>query len=276
MKLYDQHLHSKYSFDSESEPEENVLRAIEVGLSGLTFTEHYDTHPSERDSCVFDDAGINDSIASLQDRYGDRIRIGKGIEVCYQPAQMDTIRGFLDTHHFDVVLLSVHWCDGKPVHIQDRWIGADPDRMTRVYLETVLEAVEMCARLADRGERPFDILGHLDFIKRYTNRYFRHYDLEPHRGLIDEILKGCLAAGLIPEVNTATLRRSLPDPMPDAHAIRRYAELGGKHMSMGSDAHRADETGAGLDAAAKLMQAAKIESIAIFENRRLQLLPLDD
>jgi histidinol-phosphatase (PHP family) len=52
--LHDQHLHSRFSKDSKADPRANCLHAIDQGLSGLTFTEHYDTHPTERDSCIWD------------------------------------------------------------------------------------------------------------------------------------------------------------------------------------------------------------------------------
>ena len=47
MDLYDQHVHSRHSFDSHSEPAACVESAIERGLSGITFTEHFDTHPGD-------------------------------------------------------------------------------------------------------------------------------------------------------------------------------------------------------------------------------------
>jgi len=37
----DLHVHSKFSGDTDSEPEETVLHAIKANLYGLAFTEHY-------------------------------------------------------------------------------------------------------------------------------------------------------------------------------------------------------------------------------------------
>lgn len=41
-KLYDLHLHSKFSSDSESNPEEIVANAVNMGLAGICFTDHND------------------------------------------------------------------------------------------------------------------------------------------------------------------------------------------------------------------------------------------
>ncbi len=63
----DLHVHSKYSGDNDSEPEETVIRAIEYGLQGIAFTEHYYYEVSE-------------PIELLKEKYGDRILILRGVE----------------------------------------------------------------------------------------------------------------------------------------------------------------------------------------------------
>lgn len=63
----DLHVHSKYSGDNDSEPEEAVLRAIELGLHGIAFTEHYSYKVSE-------------PVESLREKYKDRILIFRGVE----------------------------------------------------------------------------------------------------------------------------------------------------------------------------------------------------
>jgi predicted metal-dependent phosphoesterase TrpH len=63
----DLHVHSKYSGDNDADPEETVLAAIERGLSGLAFTEHYSFAASEH-------------AEGLKEKYGDRILILRGVE----------------------------------------------------------------------------------------------------------------------------------------------------------------------------------------------------
>lgn len=41
MKIFDQHVHSNFSFDSQAEMLEECQSAIEKGVSGINFTEHY-------------------------------------------------------------------------------------------------------------------------------------------------------------------------------------------------------------------------------------------
>ncbi len=63
----DLHVHTKYSGDTDSEPEGAVLRAIELGLHGIAFTEHYSY-------------GASEPVESLKDKYKDRIMILRGVE----------------------------------------------------------------------------------------------------------------------------------------------------------------------------------------------------
>lgn len=275
MLLYDQHLHSRHSFDSRADPVANVEWAIARGLAGLTFTEHFDTHPDDWKTCTYDDAAYSATIEQLRADYGHAIFIGKGIEVGYQPDRMDFVLDFLGHHQFDMVMLSVHYFGGHPVHIRENWDGMDVAGGTRLYLKTVLEAVRFCEQLCNTEAKVFDVLGHLDFVKRYTQRFLGRYDLKPHESLLDEILRTCIAASLVPEINTSSLRQDLNEPMPGPATVARYAELGGTAMCLGSDAHRCEEIGADFDRAVAILRAADLNRLAVFEKRQRLLIPLD-
>jgi histidinol-phosphatase (PHP family) len=152
---------------------------------------------------------------------------------------------------------------------------------TRAYLEAVLEAVRFAGELTGHGEsdgdhRRFDVLGHLDLVKRYTQRFFKTFDVRAQAELIDEILRACLDADLIPEVNLSSLRQDLPEPMPADWVVRRYAELGGRAMSLGSDAHVAEHVGAGVAAGAAMLLREGIAALAVFKERRRHEIDLAD
>jgi predicted metal-dependent phosphoesterase TrpH len=63
----DLHVHSKYSEDTDAEPEEILLRAIELGLHGVAFTEHYYY-------------GSSEPVERLRETYRDRLLIFRGVE----------------------------------------------------------------------------------------------------------------------------------------------------------------------------------------------------
>lgn len=274
MPLYDQHLHSRHSFDSKADPRENVENALARGLAGLTFTEHFDLHPEDWKSCVYQHDDYTQTIESLRREYGSRVFIGQGIEVCYQPAQMPVILDFLARHEFDLVILSVHYFGDRPVHQHKHWEGVDTATGTRRYLETVLDATRFCETLHADGTRVFDVLGHLDLVKRYTQRFRNANDVAGCRKLIDDILRSCRRADLIPEINTSTLRQGLDETMPGADTLTRYADFGGTGVTLGSDAHVSQDIGAGFDEAVAIVRAAGMPQTVLHRQRNREMIPL--
>ena len=97
MRLYDQHVHSKHSFDSETEPAEMCRQALEQGLAGVTFTEHFDTHPTEWPRCRLDYRRLVEEHAALRAEFGERLQVGLGLEVA--------------------IPHSCHSSSGRPIHM---------------------------------------------------------------------------------------------------------------------------------------------------------------
>lgn len=63
----DLHVHSRFSADNDSDPEEMILRAIELGLHGIAFTEH-------------DRYAASEPVESLKEKYGSSLIILRGVE----------------------------------------------------------------------------------------------------------------------------------------------------------------------------------------------------
>jgi histidinol-phosphatase (PHP family) len=262
--------------DSKAEPADNVRRAIERGLAGLTFTEHFDTHPDDWPLCVYDEGAYAATIRDLRAEFGSNIFIGKGIEVCYQPQNLEWIAEVVERGKFDLVLFSIHYYPTSALHVRESYDPRTLEFATRSYLQHVLQAVEWVERLhRRRRQRLFHVLSHLDLVKRYTQRFFHAYDVAPCSELIDRILTTCLEAGLVPEINTSSLRQGLAECMPGPATVRRYAELGGTAMSLGSDSHKAADIGAGFDTATEMLRDAGIRQIAVFEQREMRTVTFD-
>ncbi|MDE0218438.1 MAG: histidinol-phosphatase HisJ family protein [Spirochaetaceae bacterium] len=270
MKLYDQHLHSRHSVDSNADPVANCERALAAGLAGLTFTEHYDMHPRDWDRCRWDYDAIAATIDGLRRRFSPELWIGFGIEVDYQPEMIEETLDYLDRHPFDLVLLSVHWIGGRPPR-EWREIGAEA--MRRAYLVTLRGAAELCRELAAGGRRPFDVLGHLDYVKRYLRRDWNVPMRATEPVVLDPILQALIDAGVVPEINTAGMRRPEDEAYPAWAILERYRELGGRAVSIGSDAHHSGDIGAGFGQAAERLQAMGFEGEAVFRERERSIVP---
>jgi histidinol-phosphatase (PHP family) len=276
-QIYDQHTHSWHSIDSETSPADNVEAALAAGLGGVTFTEHFDTHPDEWDTCRYDEERYADELSVLREAYRGRAFVGKGIEVCYQPERWDFILDFLSRHEFDLVLLSVHWTARGPIQERGWWEQfTSLEQAFSDYFLAVRRAVEDAARAREaHGARVFDVLGHFDLVKRYAVRLWNVADARCDSGLLAETMAACVEADLTPEVNTSLLRQGGLEPMPGPAVLAAYRTAGGEAMSLGSDAHEAAHVGADFDAARGLLRDAGIGSVARFEARSKRMISLD-
>lgn len=64
----DLHVHSRYSGDTDADPEEMIARAVSLGMNGIAFTEHYFYEVSE-------------PVERLREKYEDAILILRGVEL---------------------------------------------------------------------------------------------------------------------------------------------------------------------------------------------------
>ena len=86
----------------------------------------------------------------------------------------------------------------------------------------------------------FQTLAHLDFPKRY----FDHWNVK--KAVIDNILKLIIQRKIALEVNTSTVNISSTESMPSVEIVKRYVELGGTMVTLGSDAHKCSDLANGF------------------------------
>ncbi|NTW91642.1 MAG: histidinol phosphate phosphatase, partial [Erysipelotrichaceae bacterium] len=97
---------------------------------------------------------------------------------------------------------------------------------------------EYLYKLVDQFD-DFSVLGHLDVIKRYDPQGI--LDDEHVMDIVEKILKRVIEKGKGIEVNTSSYRYNLPDLTPSTRILKKYYELGGRILTMGSDTHRIDQ-----------------------------------
>ena len=211
-------------------------------------------------------------MASLRDRFEPQLEIGLGIEVDYQPRMMDAIIDYLSRHQFDVVLLSIHWAADRQLHLPRNWQSGSPEEMTAAYQTTLLDATQRLQGYAEQGERPFDIIGHLDLFARYEQQFWQQV-VPMDAGAVDDALQQLIAGDVVPEANTSGIRQGLGRPLPEPAMLERYRELGGRFVSIGSDAHLAEHVGADLAETAHQLAAVGLEGEAVFRDRVQTIIP---
>jgi histidinol-phosphatase (PHP family) len=119
-------------------------------------------------------------------------------------------------------------------------------------------------------EGDFDVLGHLDLVKRDARKFGKPYDGPgPYADMIRTALRAIVERGKGIEINTSPLRKGLTEPCPSLDILRWYRELGGEVLTLGSDAHTPDAIGADFEPVLEMAQAAGFARLARFERRQL-------
>lgn len=231
MKLTDNHTHTCFSGDSEAPVRLQIEAAISAGLSGITFTDHLDPDfPPDHDLFMFDIDRYFKELTPLRERYQSQIDIRIGVEIGMRPDQKELLPRLADAYPFDVVIGSIHVVDLYDPYYPQYW----RDYGTEKGLRRFFEATNECVNMFDF----YDTLGHIDYIFRYMPKdgpQMRAQDFAP---LIDEILLTLIRKGKALEINTAGWKYGLPYPHPCPDILKRYYELGGRRLTLGSDGHK--------------------------------------
>ena len=225
----DVHMHCGFSNDSETRPEDMVESAIAKGLSVICFTDHYDKDNLDwGDEAIFDVESYFQKMIALQEEYRDQIDIRIGAEIGMQPYLEEYYQNFTAQHPFDFVIGSVHSVLEHDVALDFFQKHSDPEGY-RIYFEEMLQDVQKI--------KAYDVLGHLDYIVRYSNQGSKGFDLNDYMDIIEEILKQVIAHGKGIEMNMSGLKYGLGAPHPQQEIIKRYRELGGEIITVGADGH---------------------------------------
>lgn len=225
----DVHMHCGFSNDSETRPEDMVESAIAKGLSVICFTDHYDKDNLDwGDEAIFDVESYFQKMIELQEEYRDQIDIRIGAEIGMQPYLAEYYQNFMAQHPFDFVIGSVHSVMEHDVALDFFQKHSDPEGY-KIYFEEMLQDVQKI--------KSYDVLGHLDYIVRYSNQGSKGFDLNDYMDIIEEILKQVIAHGKGIEMNMSGLKYGLGAPHPQPEIIKRYRELGGEIITVGADGH---------------------------------------
>ena len=113
--LWDCHMHSSFSADSNTSMEDMIRESIRCGLSGICFTEHLDPdYPPTPDNETFelDLDGYRNTLFSLKEKYQSDLEVRFGIELGVQPHLSDFFKELLESVPFDFVIGSSHVVHG--------------------------------------------------------------------------------------------------------------------------------------------------------------------
>ncbi len=287
----DYHIHTRFSCDSESRMAAVCETAIARGLHEVAFTDHLDYGPDDLPN-YFQPVEYLADIERCRARYGDRLTIRAGLEVGEPHLFAQEVGAVLAVGTFDFVIGSAHYAASLNLSIskgaaslnlpiskgadglQCAWKSPFFEQPLRQAYEAYFRQV---VHLAAEGD--FDVLGHLDLVKRDAHKFGKPYDGPgPYADMIRAALRSIVERGKGIEINTSALYkgRGMDETCPSIEILRWYRELGGEILTFGSDSHSPDKIGAHFDVALDMARSVGFTHLASFEQRRVHWNGIDD
>lgn len=231
--MFDFHIHTDVSFDSEAKAKDMVDAAERMGLKEICFTDHYDFRNDP--AGAHDLFLLSDYRAAYDVVSSDAVKIRRGVEFGLTEWNMSELTMLAGAYPFDFVIGSVHSVGGTDPYFAEYWEGKD---VHGAFEESLLQTLAcVCAHDG------FDVLGHLTYACKSPNmpkrELLRYRD---HADLCDEIMRVLAEKGKGMEINTSGVD-SVGAFLPDREFLLRFKELGGEIVTVGSDAHAPSRVG---------------------------------
>ena len=261
--LADCHLHTEFSTDSETPMRAQAERALELGIPAICVTDHMDMDYPQGEFWLDTDRYM-EAVRRLQEEYRGRLEIGFGVELGLMEHLRARQEEYLKKYPFDFVIGSVHLIHGEDPYNGELFRKYGDEEVFREYF-----------RLSHRllADAPsIQSWGHLDYVVRYGQNP-EVYSYRTYAAEIDAVLKLLLEKGIALEVNTAgfrTLGRTNPEP----DVLRRYRELGGELITVGSDGHQPEYLGYRFRETEELLRSCGFSYYAVFRQRKPEFIKI--
>lgn len=261
----DMHTHSENSHDSVCLIEDMYKAQTENSTEIFAVTDHFDT-ASFKDYDVFTPIkNAAKTVENLNEKAKDNELILKGIEISEGFWYPDIMEKAINMLEYDVIIGSVHLVKYK--NLTYAYSKIDFSKLTK---QTVIEYVD--AYFDDMitmiNTMDFDILAHLTCPLRYIKgKYNIDIDLGLYEDKINKILSLIIEKGIALEVNTSSYDM-LNDFMPGKSIIKKYYDMGGYLLTLGSDAHISKGASKDFDTAIMEVKNIGFKSIYYYKNRK--------
>ncbi len=233
--------------------------ALEGGLAGIAITDHSDIEFFDRTDIK---SIVRNSVLEAE-ALPETVFTGSEIgEALWYPEVAEKI---LKNNRLDIVLGSVHavrYGEYKMPYSQIRF-SEFSDEMIAEYLSSYFNDMTEMISTCD-----FDVLSHLTCPLRYIcGKYFKKADIDAFSDKIDSILRLIIEKSIALEVNTSCLDTDYNRLLPDIPIIKRYKELGGYLITLGSDAHIPSRVGFGFSKTAEQLYALGFDHFYYYKSR---------
>ena len=270
----DNHVHTSFSSDSSTPMEDMIAQGKSLGLSSICFTDHMDYNFPVQENGMDFLFSVEDYFSKIKELSGKHpdFQIRTGVELGLKEDVLAAALKLTKEYAFDFVIGSTHLVDNIDPYNSEYWETYGEEKGIRHYYETTLQNI--------REGFDFDVYGHIDYVIRYCpaikalqtdsvqKEAFCEKMLKGNLEIIDEILSALISFGKGIEINTAGWKCGLGHPNPHETILKRYAELGGKIITIGSDAHETKYLAYNFAKIPTLLQSCGFTSYTEFHGRK--------
>ena len=251
--MFDQHVHSSFSFDSNEELENYINIS---NKSDIVTTEHLDLdNPiiNYKDSSI-DYLKYIEQIEILNKKYSNKFF--SGIEIGYTKKTEKRIEDFLKDKNFNLKLLSIHqngiydyMCVNKKI--------ISLDALIKEYFEQMIQALESSIK--------FNVLAHFEYGLRMIDISIIEFD-NLASAFLNKIIELIVKKEIAFEVNTKSMYKYKKENLYN-YMIEKYIKKGGRLFTLGSDAHNIKDYAYKFDEARKFLLDRNIKEIILFKDK---------
>lgn len=268
--MYNLHSHTNYSHDGKCTVFELVEGAIGV-FDGIAITEHVDFIKPDNHEIVNRMLNCYRDVIKARELYGDKIKIFMGGEFGEEDGNLELGNELRNSIPFDMISCSRHIIE-QLGPARDYGYDYDFKNATQkdldYFINLYIDAFTNTVLTTD-----VDVLCHLTLPLRYIIRNGKSYDITKIDNKIENLLKIAISRGIAIEINTSEYK-NLNMFMPDEYYLKMYKSLGGKLLTIGSDAHHPSTLTCGISQAIALIKKLDFEGYYYFENRKPHLVKI--
>lgn len=272
MILADYHFHSAFSSDSKTPLKDQLeAGANEHNLKYMCITDHLDydwcEDPEGFDFMLDMDSYLKE-VESLHEAYKGRLALRTGVELGIQSQVKSDLDAFYGRYkdRLDFIIASTHLVEHMDPYYPE-YFEHFKDKCILRYLEVTLDNLDVFT--------DFSVYGHLDYIVRCSAKFGYEYEPMEYMDIYDAILKKIISLGKGIEINTAGFKAGLNHAHPHPVVLKRYKELGGEIITVGSDAHESKHIAYNFDIVPDILKEAGFKYYTVFDKLKPEFIKLD-
>ncbi|MFR5876903.1 MAG: histidinol-phosphatase HisJ family protein [Eubacterium sp.] len=264
--IVDMHTHSDNSFDGNHSCILMCEGVIANGGMGIAITDHCDIDAVDYDFRAFATNQYVQTYTAKKAFEGDLLVL-QGIELGQGIFRKEKAVELMNNFSYDFVLGSIHNLENMQDFYFLDYKQYDIDNLLKKYFIAELELAQW---------NKTDSLAHLTYPLRYiVAREHIDVDITKYYDIIDSIFETLIKNNKALELNVSGLFMDMNDTLPNMQLIKRFHDMGGQYVTVGTDSHYYNKVCIGIDKGLDILKQCGYDCFTIFQKREPILIPIE-